>query len=132
GKLHTGDLARRDEEGFIYIVDRAKDFIKCGGTRTSTKALEETFLKFEDIVEAAVMGIPDEFVGEAVAGFMLPKDPRGERPAARFQTLAQSVLEPPLVPRLVKALPALPKNNAGKVLKAQLKGFLDPSPPRSG
>ncbi|MFN0064044.1 MAG: class I adenylate-forming enzyme family protein [Myxococcaceae bacterium] len=122
GRLHTGDLAREDDEGFLYIVDRAKDFIKCAGNRTSTKMLEETLLKFPDIVEAAVLGMPDETLGEAVAVWVVPRSASHDAQLAeRLVAFAREQLAPPLVPKQVRVVSALPKNSAGKVMKRALR-----------
>jgi acyl-CoA synthetase (AMP-forming)/AMP-acid ligase II len=126
GRLHTGDLARADNEGFLYIVDRAKDFIKCAGNRTSTKMLEEVLLRFPDLVEAVVLGIPDETLGEAVAAFVVPRVPGDSTLAARLLAFAQDRLPPQLVPKQVNVLGSLPKNSAGKVLKSVLRANATP------
>lgn len=124
GRLHTGDLARQDAEGFLFIVDRAKDFIKCGGTRTSSKMLEELLLQFPDIVEAAVIGIPDDTLGEAVAAFVVARQAGDDGLAQRLLDFSAQAFPPHLVPRVVKLLQALPKNNAGKVIKRLLRQYL--------
>ena len=121
GKLHTGDLARSDEEGYLFIVDRAKDFIKVGGTRTSAKLLEETLLQFPDIVEAAVLGIPDDALGEAVAVWVVPRQPNDATVEQRLLAFAAEALPAPQVPKQVKVLSALPKNASGKVMKRALR-----------
>ncbi len=72
GRLHTGDIATVDAEGFIYIVDRAKDFLKCGGKRVGCRQLEQQILQFESLLEVAVIGVPDEVLGEAVKAFAAP------------------------------------------------------------
>jgi acyl-CoA synthetase (AMP-forming)/AMP-acid ligase II len=121
GKLHTGDLARIDEEGFIYIVGRAKDFLKCGGKRVSCRQLEEQILGYEGVLEAAVIGVPDEILGDAVKLFIVPRDGAGGGFAQRVRLFCKERLPLPLVPREIVVMPALPKNAAGKVLKEQLK-----------
>lgn len=123
-RLHTGDLARADAEGFLYIVDRAKDFLKVGGSRTSSKVLEESLLAFPDIVEAAVLGIPDDTLGEAVAAFVVPRDPEDVSVVPRLLAFVAERMPGHLVPKVVRTLPALPKNNAGKVMKLALRGLL--------
>jgi acyl-CoA synthetase (AMP-forming)/AMP-acid ligase II len=128
GRLHTGDLAKMDEDGYLFIVDRAKDFIKCGGTRTSTKMLEEKLLMFPDIVEAAVLGIPDDTLGEAVGVFVVPRVPSDVGVQERLLAFAAQTLPQHLVPRVVQVLAVLPKNNAGKVMKRLLRNELAPDP----
>ena len=132
GKLYTGDLATVDEEGFIYIVDSAKDMIKCGGQRVSGRRLEEQLLAFGELQEAAVTGMTDEILGEAVKAFVVLRgtecgancDWRQCR-AAREQVWrhCKRNLPPPQVPKQIVALPCLPKSGTGKILKSQLSGL---------
>ena len=82
GKLYTGDLATVDEDGFIHIVDRAKDFLKCGGKRVSCRSLENILLEHAALLEAAVVGVPDEVLGEAVVAYIVPRDPGRSHPAS--------------------------------------------------
>src|SRR4030095_9388012 len=72
GRLYTGDLATVDEDGFIYIVGRDNDFLKCRGERVSCPKLEAQILECRDVQEAAVVGIPDAVLGEAVRAFIVP------------------------------------------------------------
>ena len=123
GRLHTGDLARKDAEGFLFIVGRNKDFLKCGGSRTSAKALEEALLAFPDAVEVAVLGVPDGLLGEAVAAFVVPRSLEDSTFQARFLSFATQALPPQLVPKQVTVLTELPKSAGGKVLKSQLRGL---------
>ena len=130
GRLHTGDLATVDSDGFIYIVGRTKDFLKCGGERVSCQQLEETLLEFEGLLEAAVIGAPDDVLGEAVWAFVVAHD--GECRGScdwrdcreireRLRGFCKEHLAPQLCPREVFMLESLPKNGAGKVLKTTLK-----------
>lgn len=120
GSLRTGDLATVDEDGFIYVVDRAQDFLKCGGNRVSCRRIEAMLLDFDDLVEAAVVGIPDDVLGEAVKAFVTSRsgDPLVGDRLRRF-CIKQFPLH--LIPKEIVVLDALPKNSAGKVLKAALK-----------
>lgn len=95
GRLHTGDLATVDEEGFIYIVDRAKDFLKCRGERVSCRFLEEQLLAFAEVVEVAVIGIPDDVLGEAVKAFVVPREDNYESFESRFLRFCKGRLAPP-------------------------------------
>lgn len=121
GKLYTGDLATVDDDGFIYIVDRAKDFLKCGGTRVSCRQLEERILEFEGLVEAAVIGIPDEVLGEAVKVFVVPQGAGCTGLEESLLHYCKTCLPPRLVPREIVVLKGLPKNSGGKVLKQNLR-----------
>lgn len=121
GKLYTGDLAKTDEEGFIYIVDRAREFIKCGGTRISCRQLEDRLLDCEELSEAAVIGMPDDILGEAVRAFVVPREAHSEGLAERMRDFCKAAFPHSLVPKEIVVLKALPRNSSGKVLRAQLK-----------
>jgi long-chain acyl-CoA synthetase len=121
GKLFTGDLATVDEDGFIYIVDRAKEFLKCGGVRISSRQLEDRLLQCEDLLEAAIVGVPDEILGEAVKAFIVPRNARGVNIQDHVREFCRHHFQPCFMPREVVVLQALPKNDAGKILKHKLK-----------
>lgn len=123
GKLYTGDLATVDEDGFIYVVDRAKDFVKCGGKRVSCRQIEDRLLECEDVLEAAVIGVPDEVLGEAVKAFVVPRAAEGNGFGETLQLLCRKNMPPQLVPRKIVLVRALPKNSSGKVLKQSLRGL---------
>jgi long-chain acyl-CoA synthetase len=123
GKLYTGDLARVDEDGFIYVVDRAKDFLKCGGQRVSCRQVEEQLLEFDALLEAAVIGVPDGVLGEAVKAFVVPRKPDSNGLEGSLRLFCKQRLPGQLVPREIVVLGALPKNSAGKVLKQNLKAL---------
>jgi long-chain acyl-CoA synthetase len=121
GSLYTGDLARVDEDGFIYIVDRAKDFVKCRGEKISCKEIEEVLLEFGELLEAAVVGIPDDVLGEAVKAFVVPRDRNIEGLVERMTSFCRGRLALHQVPKQIVALRSLPKNSAGKVMKKALR-----------
>jgi long-chain acyl-CoA synthetase len=123
GKLHTGDLATVDEDGFIYIVDRAKDFVKIGGKRTSCRGLEEQMLEFSGVLEVAVIGIPDPVSGEALKVFVVPRDSKDDLLLQSFRIFCAEHLPFHHVPKEIVQLSVLPKNSAGKVLKSELRGL---------
>ncbi len=124
GRLHTGDLARMDEEGFFYVVDRARDFLKCGGKRVSCREIEETLLECEDLVEAAVIGMADPILGEAVKAFIVPRDlEQAGDIAARLPAFCRPRLPAACVPKQIVVLRALPKNSSGKPSKAALRAL---------
>jgi len=124
GKLHTGDLATQDAQGFLTIVDRVADFLKCGGTRTSSKVVEDVLVAFPEVVEAAVVGVPDDTLGEAVAAFIVPQSGVDAGFEQRLLAFARDRLPVALQPRVLKLLPSLPKSNAGKVQKPELRKLL--------
>jgi acyl-CoA synthetase (AMP-forming)/AMP-acid ligase II len=120
GRLYTGDLATVDDDGFIYIVGRDKDFLKCRGERVSCLSLEEQMLGFEDLLEVSVIGIPDDVLGEAVKSFIVGRIPAHDL-VERFAAFCKERLPYHLNPREIVALDALPKNAAGKVMKSRLR-----------
>lgn len=73
GWLHTGDMAKVDEEGYLYIVDRKKDLIIRGGFNIYPRDLEELLVKHEAVLEAAVIGIPSERMGEEILACIVKK-----------------------------------------------------------
>jgi long-chain acyl-CoA synthetase len=119
GKLYTGDLARVDEDGYIYVVDRAKDFLKCGGQRVSCREIESKILQFEGLVEAAVIGQDDDTLGEAVRLYVV--HPEGDAVRAPLEQFCIENLAQHLVPRAIVFLDELPKNSSGKLDKLALK-----------
>jgi long-chain acyl-CoA synthetase len=121
GKLYTGDMGTIDDDGFFYVLDRAKDFIKCGGKRVSCRQIEETLLEFEELLEAAVVGIKDEILGEAVKAYVVPRDSNSQELAQRTLDFCKEHLSHQLVPKEIVVMNSLPKNSAGKVLKQKLK-----------
>lgn len=121
GKLYTGDLATRDHDGFIFIVDRAKDFLKCGGRRISCQHLENILLEHNELLEAAVIGVPDKILGEAAMAYLVPRDHRRQPDTEQLITYCRLRMPLPLVPKRFVMLKSLPKNSSGKVLKPLLK-----------
>ena len=120
GALWTGDLATVDEDGFIFVVDRAKDFIKPTGHRVACKHIEDHIVAVPDVVEAAVVGVPDDVLGEAVKAFVSLR--RGAAcTVGEVLAHCRRVMPPYMVPREIVVLPALPKNSSGKVDRAALK-----------
>jgi long-chain acyl-CoA synthetase len=122
GKLHTGDLATVDKDGFISIVGRVKDFVKCGGKRVSCRQLEERILEFEELLDVAIVGTPDDILGEAVKAFVVPRKTDFNGLKERVLQFCKERLPYDLVPRDIVVLDALPKNSAGKVIKQHLTG----------
>ncbi|MBK7701868.1 MAG: acyl--CoA ligase [bacterium] len=118
--LHTGDLAYRDADGFIFIVDRVKNMIKAGANRVSSKEVEETLLQRPEVVEACVIGVPDALLGEAIEAWIVPADAAAFDEQALLRHCA-SKLAGFKIPRRLHPVEALPKNSSGKVLKAELR-----------
>ena len=125
GELHTGDLATIDTEGFIYIVDRAEDFLKCGGKRVSCREIEHQLLKCDEVFEVAVVGIPDEVLGEAVRIFVVPRTPNRDGLEETLSSFCAKNMPIHIRPKEIVVVSALPKNSAGKVLKSKLRAAND-------
>ena len=140
GRLYTGDLATVDEEGFIYIIGRAKDMIKCGGERISCRRIEEQLLSLAGVEDAAVAGIPDDVLGEAVEAFVVTRTPacgnacdwrRCRAFREQVRQACRQRLPAQLVPRQIVLMPGLPRNSAGKVLKPRLTTTYSGAPERA-
>jgi acyl-CoA synthetase (AMP-forming)/AMP-acid ligase II len=121
GKLYTGDLAHRDADGDIYIVERAREFVKSMGNRVSPKEVEDVIAELEPVVEVAVVGVPDEIWGEALKAFIVTSgvDVSGEE--VRLHCLRQ--LPNHKVPQYVEFLPCLPKTANGKIAREKLRAL---------
>lgn len=120
GWLVTGDLARRDDEGYIYIVGRKREIIKAAGHRVSAKEIEECILECDKIVEVAVVGLPDEILGEAIHAVVVLK-PNCEADEKEIQAWCQKRLASFKIPKTVWFVDDLPKTQAGKINKLGLK-----------
>jgi long-chain acyl-CoA synthetase len=121
GHLHTGDFATQDQDGYFYIVDRGKDFLKCGGRRVSSQQLEDVLLEYEGVLEAAVIGIPDDILGEAVKAFIVPRAEKTPDLEACVLAFCNQHMAPAFRPKQIIVLPSLPKNSSGKVIKSLLR-----------
>lgn len=120
GWLHTGDIGYMDEEGFFYIVDRAKDMIIKGGENIYPKEIEDILHQHPKVHDAAVIGIPDEVHGEEVKAFVVPKV--GEKiTEEEIKKFASTHLADFKVPQHVEFVVGLPTNPVGKVLKRHLR-----------
>lgn len=120
GALWTGDIARMDEDGYIFVVDRLKDFLKPSGHRIASKQIEDVIVQLPDIVEAAVIGTPDDVLGEAAKAFVVLR--RGSTlDAAGVLQHCKARLPQYALPREVVMLKTMPKNASGKLDKLSLK-----------
>jgi acyl-CoA synthetase (AMP-forming)/AMP-acid ligase II len=117
---HTGDLARRDEEGFMFVVGRKKDFIKAGAHRISAKEIEEIILENSEVHETAVIGTPDEILGERIRAFVVWRDGSQLDSSGLTRVLKQK-LPPYKVPADIVVRDELPKNESGKIMKQMLR-----------
>jgi len=116
GWLHTGDLARQDEEGYIYIVDRKKDMVIRGGYNVYPREVEEILYAHPAVSEAAVLGVPHPDLGEEVAALVVLRPGTNATPE-EIRAFVKERVAPYKYPRLVKLMKELPKSVTGKILK---------------
>ncbi len=120
GWLYTGDLAKMDEEGFFYIVDRKKDMIIAGGYNIYPNEIESILYEHPKILEAAVIGVKDEYRGEAPKAFVVLK-PGEKATAEEIVAYCKTKLAAYKVPKLIEFRESLPKSVIGKVLRRELR-----------
>jgi len=120
GLYFTGDIGRTDDEGFLYVVGRTKDMIKIGGNRVSAKEIEEAFHEHPAIIEAAVIGVADDVLGEAPKAFIVIKPGVSAGLLEELPAFLQQRLALYKIPKLSEIRDSLPKNEAGKILKGKL------------
>ena len=117
--LYTGDLFRRDAEGFLYFVGRRDDMIKSKGERISPKEIENALCSLDGVAEAAVIGVPDDILGQAIKAYLVLRA-GCSLSAAQVMRYCQRNLEPFMVPKYVEFPVSLPRNGSGKVDKKVL------------
>src|SRR5439155_1125766 len=119
GWLYTGDLARRDRDGFFTIVDRKKDIIKTSGFLVFPAEIEEVLATFPQVAEAAVIGAPDAERGEIVKALVVPRN--GAVDLAALEKHCAQHLARQKRPRQIEVVRELPKNFLGKVQRRKLR-----------
>jgi long-chain acyl-CoA synthetase len=117
--LHTGDIARMDEEGYFQIVDRKKDMIICGGFNVYPRDVEEVLYQHPAVQEAAVVGIPDEYRGETVKAVIVLREGMAATEDEIVAFCGHSLAKYK-VPTKVEFRASLPKSTVGKVLRREL------------
>jgi len=124
GWFHTGDIGKMDEDEFFYIVDRKKDMIIRGGYNVYPREIEEVLYTFPGLVEAAVVGVPDEVMGENVKAFVAlePGCTATEEDIIKYCKDRVAAYK---YPRIVQIMPTLPKGATGKILKRELRDVGD-------
>jgi long-chain acyl-CoA synthetase len=120
GWFHTGDMARRDEEGFFYIVDRMKDMIITGGENVYSREVEEVLYTHPAVSEAAVVGVPDDIWGEKVTAVIVLR-PGATATESEIITLCRDNLASYKKPKQVVFVDELPKTVSGKIVKRELR-----------
>jgi long-chain acyl-CoA synthetase len=119
GWLATGDIAKMDDDGFFYIVDRKKDMILVSGFNVFPNEIEEIAVMHDGILEAAAIGIPHEVSGEVVKLFVVKKDTN----LTELQVVehCKTLLTGYKVPKMIEFKDELPKSNVGKILRRELR-----------
>jgi long-chain acyl-CoA synthetase len=120
GWLYTGDVARMDEDGFFYIVQRKKDMIIVSGFNVYPNEVEDVLFTHPAVLEAAVIGVPDQYRGEAVKAFITLR-PGANATADEVIEFCRANLAKYKVPSLIEFMPSLPKSAVGKVLRRELR-----------
>ncbi len=121
--LYTGDLFRKDKEGYLYFLGRKDDMIKSKGERISPKEIENILCSIEGVAEAAVIGVPDEVFGQAVKAYIVKKGEQTIDANTILQFCSEN-METFMVPKYVEFINELPKSPNGKVDKKILKAEL--------
>ncbi len=124
GWLHTGDMARMDERGYFYIVDRKKDMILVSGFNVYPNEIEDVVAMMPGVLEVAAIGVPDDKSGEAVKVFIVRKDPA--LTADQVKAFCRENLTGYKLPRYIEFRDSLPKSNVGKILRKELRA--EPAP----
>ncbi len=120
GWLHTGDIAYYDKEGYVYITDRKKDLIICGGYNVYPREVEEVLYKHPLVSEACVVGINEQIRGEAVKAFIVTKENQ-KVDKKDIISFCRKNLATYKIPRDIEFLDALPKSAVGKILRRELR-----------
>jgi acyl-CoA synthetase (AMP-forming)/AMP-acid ligase II len=127
GRLHTGDLGRLDEDGYLYLVGRSSEMIKCAGERIFPREIEEVLDGCAGVAESAVLGLPDPLLGEKVVACVVLKAGAQITPGDLRAHCLKS-LSFVRTPREVRFLATLPKTSSGKIARAALAGeFMSPA-----
>jgi long-chain acyl-CoA synthetase len=119
GWLHTGDIAKMDENGYFYIVDRKKDMILVSGFNVYPNEVEDAVMAHPGVLEVAAVGVPDEHSGEVVKLFVVRKDPSLTEEA--LKQFCRENLTGYKRPKLIEFRDSLPKSNVGKILRRELR-----------
>ncbi len=120
GFLTSGDVARMDADGYLYIVDRKKDLIISGGLNIYPREIEDVLLSHPEVRDAGVVGVPSEQWGESLMAFVVLASDATVGPSG-LEQLCRDMLASYKVPRQWRVVDGLPRNAAGKILKTQLR-----------
>lgn len=120
GWLHTGDAARMDAEGYVFIVDRWKDMYISGGENVYPAEVEQVYFHHPNVLDLTVIGVPDHRWGETGVAVVVPRDDESFAPD-EFLSFGSDSLARYKIPKLVWVVDEIPRNAAGKVLKRELR-----------
>jgi long-chain acyl-CoA synthetase len=120
GWFHSGDMARVDEDGYFSIVDRKKDMILRGGYNVYPREIEEVLYEHPAVSEAAVVGLPDERLGEEI-GAAIALKPGAEADADDLRDFVKQRVAAYKYPRRIWFIDELPKGPTGKILKREIE-----------
>ncbi|MAF84291.1 MAG: AMP-binding protein [Gammaproteobacteria bacterium] len=120
GWVTVGDLVRRDAEGYLYIVDRKKDMVISGGVNIYPREIEEVMITHPEVVDVAVIGVPDEKWGESLKAYVVSKSGATTDKEALME-FCESKISRMKTPRDIEYIDAIPRNATGKVLKTDLR-----------
>jgi len=118
--LYTGDLFKMDEDGYLYFIARKDDIIKCRGEKVSPKEIENVLYSLDGVLEAAVTGVPDEILGQAVKAYV-SLEKGAELTKQDILRHCSQHLESFMIPKYVEIMPSLPKTSTGKISKQELR-----------
>jgi long-chain acyl-CoA synthetase len=121
GWLHTGDIGRFDEDGYLYIVDRVNDMIIRGGFNVYPREVEEVLMTHPAVSLAAVVGVPNEAMGEEIKAFIVPKEDANPVSEEELRAWAKENMADYKYPRQIEFRDTLPMNATGKILKRDLR-----------
>lgn len=121
GFWKSGDAAKMDEDGYVYIMDRKKDLINRGGEKIYSVEIESVLANHPQIAEAAVVGVPDDIFGEQIKAYIVPKGDQSPD-AEEVKAFVRTYLASYKVPKYVECIAAIPRNPGGKIMKQRLRG----------
>jgi acyl-CoA synthetase (AMP-forming)/AMP-acid ligase II len=124
--LHSGDYFHKDEQGYLYFLGRKDDMIKSKSERISAKEVENNICSMEGVTEAAVIGVPDEILGQAIKAYIVPA-PNVELSEKQVLKYCAANMESFMVPKYIEFMESLPKTPNGKIDKKPLKAKEEPS-----
>jgi acetyl-CoA synthetase len=119
----VGDAARRDEDGYFWIVGRIDDVINVSGHRLSTMEVESTLVSNPQVAEAAVIGVPDEMTGQAIIAFVIPEGGDGDGMEEELRSYVADKIGKLARPKQIVVCDDLPKTRSGKIMRRILRGI---------